>query len=326
MLIKDSIKDFLSKKSNYYDYNKKTIENLLIGEKAFSLTEIYGLGEINPSYLRDSIKESVKSYTSHKDNAIKIYKKYLDFLERNYNFKVEINFPPIPVSVDFERVMFIAKYIQNPEHKINDLEDVLWVGKRTIEKDLAVLRGVDNPIQINGKRFVIDDIERSKGSVSMSSTAHPIFLTSNITQIIVTLKGLKTMSENSAFKVYAEEMARSIWTQLSNYAKDRINYVMENLIPDELEWYKKLDIINEDSFYNELRCGRTEGAGCVLDCLKNGKTCYIEYKNDENTNFYDGCKIIKYLGDKIRIDYKGEYIDLEIDRILRSCLTLEELF
>lgn len=324
MLIEETIKEFLKYKNNYSGYNKKTVENLMLGDKEYSLIKINGLGELKAEELKESIKLSVKLYTRNKDRAIEIYKKYLNFLNTK-KFHVDITFPPIPVSITFERIMFIAKYIQNPENKISDLKDVLWVGPRTIENDLAILKGIKNPIQVNGKRFVIEDIERSRGTVSMSSTAHPIFLTSNITQIIVTLKGLKLMSQNSAFKVYAEEMARSIWTQLSDYAKNRILYVMENLIPDELEWYKNLNIEKDDSFYNEIRCSSTEGAGCVLDCLKNGKECFVEYQENEKTTFYENCKILKYLDDKIRIECKGKLFDLEIDKILRSSYTLEEL-
>jgi hypothetical protein len=324
MLIEETIKEFLKYKNNYSGYNKKTVENLMLGDKEYSLIKINGLGELKAEELKESIKLSVKLYTRNKDRAIEIYKKYLNFLNTK-KFHVDITFPPIPVSITFERIMFIAKYIQNPENKISDLKDVLWVGPRTIENDLAILKGIKNPIQVNGKRFVIEDIERSRGTVSMSSTAHPIFLTSNITQIIVTLKGLKLMSQNSAFKVYAEEMARSIWTQLSDYAKNRILYVMENLIPDELEGYKNLNIEKDDSFYNEIRCSSTEGAGCVLDCLKNGKECFVEYQEIEKTTFYENCKILKYLGDKIRIECKGKLFDLEISKILRSSYTLEEL-
>lgn len=324
MLIEETIKEFLKYKNNYSGYNKKTVENLMLGDKEYSLIKINGLGELKAEELKESIKLSVKLYTRNKDRAIEIYKKYLNFLNTK-KFHDDITFPPIPVSITFERIMFIAKYIQNPENKISDLKDVLWVGPRTIENDLAILKGIKNPIQVNGKRFVIEDIERSRGTVSMSSTAHPIFLTSNITQIIVTLKGLKLMSQNSAFKVYAEEMARSIWTQLSDYAKNRIIYVMENLIPDELEWYKNLNIEKDDSFYNEIRCSSTEGAGCVLDCLKNGKECFVEYQENEKTTFYENCKILKYLDDKIRIECKGKLFDLEIDKILRSSYTLEEL-
>jgi hypothetical protein len=325
MLIEETIKEFLKYKNNYSGYNKKTVENLMLGDKEYSLIKINGLGELKAEELKESIKLSVKLYTRNKDRAIDIYKKYLDFLKTKYGIHVDINFPPIPVYIPFERIMFIAKYIQDPNNKISDLEDVLWVSSRTIEDDIAILKGRKDPIQVNGKRFVIDDIERNRGTVSMSSTAHPIFLTSNITQIIVTLKGLKLMSQNSAFKVYAEEMARSIWTQLSDYAKNRIIYVMENLIPDELEWYKNLNIEKDDSFYNEIRCSSTEGAGCVLDCLKNGKECFVEYQENEKTTFYENCKILKYLDDKIRIECKGKLFDLEIDKILRSSYTLEEL-
>lgn len=222
--------------------------------------------------------------------------------------------------------MFIAKYIQNPEHKISDLKDILWVGDRTIENDISVLRGnTDDPIQICGKRFVIEDIERNRGRITMSSTAHPIFLTSNLTQVLVTLKGLRYMSQESAFKAYAEEMAKSIWSQLSDYARDRILYVTENLILDELDWYKGLEKKEEDSYHSEMRCSYTEGAGRLLDCLKNGKTCFIEYKNNDNTTFYEDSKIIKCIGNIIKINYKDQIIDLEIDNILRSSYTLEEL-
>ena len=329
MLIEDTIKEFLMEKgTKYLGYDKETIENLMIGNKEYSLIKVAKKNDwvkLTSENIEYCIKESVKRYTSDKDNAIDIYKKYLDFLKTKYGIHVDINFPPIPVYIPFERIMFIAKYIQDPNNKISDLEDVLWVSSRTIEDDIAILKGRKDPIQVNGKRFVIDDIERNRGTVSMPSTAHPIFLTSNITQIIVTLKGLKLMSQNSAFKVYAEEMARSIWTQLSDYAKNRILYVMENLIPDELEWYKNLNIEKDDSFYNEIRCSSTEGAGCVLDCLKNGKECFVEYQENEKTTFYENCKILKYLDDKIRIECKGKLFDLEIDKILRSSYTLEEL-
>lgn len=99
----------------------------------------------------------------------------------------------------------------------------------------------------------------------------------------------------------------------------------ENLIPDELDWYESLEEEKKDSFYSETRCSNTEGAGCVLDCLKNGKTCFVEYNDGENTIFYEDFKIIKYLGDLIRIDCKDQIIDLEINNIVHSSYTAEEL-
>ncbi|QNO15939.1 hypothetical protein HYG86_14770 [Alkalicella caledoniensis] len=277
--------------------------------------------------MKVSIKESVKAYSSSKDNAIDIYRKYLGFLSKEYGIHVEIDFPPIPVSISFERIMYIAKYLQNPDHKVKDLADILWVSERTVLDDIAKLRGnTDDPLQVCGKKFIIEDMERRRGRVTMASTAHPIFLTGNLTQVIVTLKGLKSMSQDSAYRSYAIEMAKSIWTQLSDYAKERIIYVTTEMLPDEVEWYLSLGDKDENSFYSEYMCSNTEGAGCVIDCLKNRKSCCIEYQEDDNTVvFYEDCMVRDYDGKTFKVIYKGEKMELLSDNVLRSGYTIEEL-
>ena len=79
MLIEETIKEFLKYKNNYSGYNKKTVENLMLGDKEYSLIKINGLGELKAEELKESIKLSVKLYTRNKDSAIEIYKKYLNF-------------------------------------------------------------------------------------------------------------------------------------------------------------------------------------------------------------------------------------------------------
>ena len=123
----------------------------------------------------------------------------------------EIDFPPIPVSNTFERLMFIAKYLQGKDSKISDLPDILWVSNRQIETDLSRLRGLDDPIQVCGKKFYIPDTEREDGRITFQSTAHPVFLAENLTQILIMLKGLKAMAENPMFRPYAESSAKEIW-------------------------------------------------------------------------------------------------------------------
>ena len=54
-------------------------------------------------------------------------------------------------------------------------------------------------IQICGKVFHIDEVERIRGKIHFSSTAHPLFLTENLSQVIVMLKGLKTMAGNPLY-------------------------------------------------------------------------------------------------------------------------------
>ncbi|QNO15924.1 hypothetical protein HYG86_14685 [Alkalicella caledoniensis] len=327
MLIEQTIDEFLRKKSNYIGYEIDTVQNLLQSDKKYSLLYICGLGEIEGDSLKYSIKTSVKAYSSIKDSAIDIYKKYLGFLSKKFGIYVDVDFPPIPISISFERIMYIAKYLQNPEHEVKHLEDILWVSHRTVLDDIAKLRGnTDDPLQVCGKKFIIEDMERRRGRVTMASTAHPIFLTGNLTQVIVTLKGLKSMSQDSAYRSYAMEMAKSIWTQLSDYAKDRIILVVTEMLPDEVEWYLSLGDKDDNSFYSEYMCSNTEGAGCVIDCLKNRKECYIEYQREDNSVvFYEDCKVIDYDDTSFTVIHKGEKVRLISDNILRSSYTIEEL-
>ncbi|MDI9475597.1 MAG: hypothetical protein WBJ17_02680 [Natronincolaceae bacterium] len=326
ILLENTIREFLNNSCNYIGYRKSTVKNLLQSEKEYSLLSINGKGAINVEELAAGIKDSVSAYRSNKDSAIDIYKKYVKFLYDKYNINVGIEFPPIPVSITFERIMFIAKYLQDPTNKVSDLPDLLWVKDRTIEGDIAKLRGnTDDPIQVCGKKFIIEDLERSRGSITMPSTAHPIFLTSNLTEIIITLKGLKGMAQNSAYREYAQNMAQSIWTQLSDYAKNRILHVTENILPDELGWYHGLDETCDYSFSTEYMCRNFEGLGCVLDCLKNGKVCFIEYKENDSKKFYKNCEIISLIGKILTISCDGETMELNSDNVLRSSYTMEEL-
>ena len=225
------------------------------------------------------IKDSVSAYRSNKDSAIDIYKKYVKLYDK-YNINVGIEFSYSCIH-HLERIMFIAKIFAGSDYKVSDLPDLLWVKDRTIEGDIAKLREIRMIPYRCVEKFIIEDLEK-RGSITMPSTAHPIFLTSNLTEIIITLKGLKGMAQNSAYREYAQNMAQSIWTQLSDYAKNRILHVTENILPDELGWYHGLDETCDYSFSTEYMCRNFEGLGCVLDCLKNGKVCFIEYKENDS--------------------------------------------
>ena len=68
--------------------------------------------------------------------------------------------------------------------------------------------------------FGVEDRTRDKDRVALPSSVHPLFLTSNLTEVIITLKGLKAMSKQPALKGYAMKTANDIWEQLSQRAKD----------------------------------------------------------------------------------------------------------
>ena len=143
-----------------YDHNQKyhlpmkidAIKKLLTEEKAqygFKAQADYE----EPEYFEYNFRNSVQNYKRNKDNAIKVYKQFLEFLKPK-GIVVDVTFPPIPVSNSFERLMFIAKYFHEPNKKISDLSNILWVDQRTVKDDIKKLMGIDNdPLQVCGKKF-----------------------------------------------------------------------------------------------------------------------------------------------------------------------------
>ena len=245
----------------------------------------------------------------------------------------QVDFPPIPVSNTFERLMFIAKYLQDKEHRISELPDILWVNSRTIEEDLSRLRGINDPIQVCGKKFYISDTVRQDGRISFQSTAHPIFLAENLTQVLILLKGLREMSANPLFTPYAEETAGEIWEQLSPYAKDRIRFVLSDLLPEDYSWYQSLETKgNDNHFHSEEDVSKNcwVKTNVVLDCLKNGKSFCVEYQDGEEIHFYRDCVIEEgsYRSSPqgtIIVNCAEGRVSLQLDKIIRSTYTVEEL-
>jgi hypothetical protein len=307
-------------------YRKGVVDNVLklICDKYLNMYN----NILEPESLSLAIEEAVKSYTRDKKTVITVAKKLIDYLRSEHSFYVDIAWPPIDISNTFERLMYIAKELQMSDKTIEDLSDELWISTRTLEDDLSRLRGYHDPIQVCGKPFLINEMVRDGGRIKFTSTVHPLFLTLNITQVIVTLKGLKHMCKDPILGNYALISAKSIWQQLSDYAKKRILYVSEHLLPDDRDWYLSLDEPLDNYFYTEYECSHTEGAGVLCDCIKNRKTCYLEYlTNSGERIFLERCSVISLCSDGkcVKALVNNEEIVIELKRVLRSAYTREEL-
>lgn len=303
----------------------KTAKTLLKGDKSYSLPNQEGWNE--SEYLARNIMESVKKVPRGKDNAVSVYKKLVTYLKTK-GIDVDVKFPPVSLDSSFERQMYIAKYLQ--ENQIEDLEDELWINKRTIEEDLGRLyRNSKDPIQICGRPFFIPDSTRKGDRYESASTVHPLFLTENLTQVIVMLKGLRQMAENPLYKEYAEVSAAEIWEQLSDYAKKRIRFVLGELLPEDLSWYEHLEPGPKNRFATERQC--SVPGNVWLDCLKNDKPFCVEYQTDTGVELYKDCRYVR-----TQSSWKnGEHIIavecnqgrklLETNRVIRTTYTIEEL-
>ncbi len=76
----------------------------------------------------------VKGYMNHKDTLIAVFKEFNKYISETYGLTISITYPLIPVSNTFERLMFIAKYLQNDNHSVSEISDILWQSSRTIRK------------------------------------------------------------------------------------------------------------------------------------------------------------------------------------------------
>jgi len=342
--IKDAVEAYvLSKNKKYTKFSKKILINLLMGvkinnkkidvEKDFTFLSQDGLNtELlitdleAEEYIDLAIKSSIKKYTKSKATAVDIYKEFITFINEKYNIEISISFPKWIPKTTLERQLYIAKMLQDPEAPIVQLEDILYVSGKTLQNDLKILKGDgDDPLEVMGQKLTVD-FDRKKGKLSFPSTIHPLFLTFNLTQVITTLEGLKIMSEKVAYKNYALNGAKTIWIQLSDYAKHRIYTVSKGLGIDT-SWYKSLEMDISNLFHTEYMCSTIYGCQSLLLCFKNSRPCFIEYIDDNGkTIIYKNCLIINCPDDRVTVKIGEKQLILETDRVIKAALTENELY
>ena len=331
----DVINNFISKKSKYRGFEQKTVRNLLLGSEEKPAVFWNETADIHSSvvfnqYEKDvycvAIKQSVISYSNTKDSAIAIYKKLTEYVEKEMECTIQIDYPPIPVSNTFERLMFIAKFFHDGERSVEELKNLLWVGDRTIADDLAKLRGKDNdPLQVCGKKFTIEGMERSKGKTSFKSTVHPFFLTCNLTQVMAMLKGLDTLSDQPEWRGYVKPLSNQIWQQLSDYGKERIKTVLMELMPEEAGLIERLDMNLKNSFLTESYCSSL-GDNAIFESMKGGGPCFVEYKTRDGSEFLENVEVLQLNSDTCTVKVNGQERILKRERIIRSAMCKEGMF
>ena len=278
--------------------------------------EVIGVNQI-----REDIIESIQKKNS-KDRAYYVYSKYIIFMNENYfNDKPkskQIQELPTYYS-DLERRLLIAKKMHS-EFNISNIAREFLVSERTIEKDLSILNNGD--MKVLNQQLKVEYDERREGHIKIKSKAHPLFLVENLTQVVAILNGLSYVAKRDyGYHEYAIETAVSIWMQLSEDAKDRI----QNVLVKELNliegWYNKISKLSEIEI-NKSMFKREEqfSDNKYLDILKNGKPCSIEYIDDDGNianQYVDRIRLGK--GDTIiGIIYGEENIEIKInkDRII----------
>jgi len=238
----------------------------------------------------------------------------LTLTAKEYGVKVEVNFPPA-FNSQFDRQMYIVKRLHDRRYRASDFEDELWVSDRTISTDLQEL---EDGITVLGQQLKIkkdDVVYHNQGH----NTVHPIFLVANLTQVVVLLRGLEVQAKDPAYCEYAIRLAANIWSELSDYGRNRILNVSEQLNLN-IDWFNMLESRRNQGLYStEADCSYEKGVGNVLHFLKNGQRCTVEVQDKEGTRILNNCLIKNHSHDHIKvIQDEGQEEVIPIEAVLRA--------
>jgi hypothetical protein len=164
------------------------------------------------------------------------------------------------------------------------------------------------------------------GRSGLTNTIHPLFLTPNLSQVVVLLQGLQHMATDKIYSEYALMLSANIWSELS-YARSRIINISSQLGLD-VEWFAALETkrcTNQDKGRNksiyatEVECSNDEGPGNVLDFLKNRKPCTIEVQDEGGCKILGNCLVTELAeGGKVKILHNGVRLVYPVEAIRAS--------
>jgi len=317
----DSVMSFIDKKGRTAR-DKRTVRNLLADQAKERFIYHKSLKKLHDHPITSkkvidnipvAIKDTVTSYTKDKTTAIKVFKEYLAFLDMEYGVKVEVNFPPT-FNSQFDRQMYIVKRLHDRKYRASDFENELWVSDRTISADLQAL---EDGISVLGQQLKIkrDDVVYHNQGLN---TVHPIFLTANLTQVVVLLKGLEVQALDPAYSEYAIRLAANIWSELSDYGRNRILKVSEQLNLNKA-WFEMLESQRNHGLYStEADCSYEHGVGNVLNFLKNSQPCTIEVQEKHGTRILKDCLIRSHSSSHIKVIHEDKEEVIPIDAVIRA--------
>lgn len=290
------------------------------------LDENYPAENLSADYLEYAIKEAVRSYTRYKSTAICVLKEFQKYIEKNCGLKIDVSFPKVDMDNAFERIMYILKSLHDTQKTIDDLLEEIWVSKRTLDGDLASLKGIE-PLIILGKPLVVREIERKDGKVAFTSTVHPVFLALDLTQALTMLEGLRKMGRNSMYSQYAIVTAAAIWRQLSEYGRRRLLIVLKDVLNEDTKWYEDLDKMDPAVFMTEYEIGSMDPNNMDIYLMKNNKPIDVEYQSDEGNKHLFDCRVVQGSGNKevLSVKCRGKVYSIHRDKIIKLTYNLKDL-
>ncbi len=291
--LRDLINGYLETQLRHDKDEQKQARKLFLGE---SKTSFISLCKKYPGKYDIAVRESVTAYKSKKQEAINRYKGLVAFLNGKMPEEIKVDWPPVDISSRLDRVIYIMKRFQTEPEKQEGLKgstiaetlaDELWMSTRTIEDDLASIQNKkgSNSISFLDRSLAINGLKRSGGTIHFLSSVHPIFLMENLTGVVVMIHALLEKAKQPARKGWAMATAGHAWSQLTDYAKERVEKTTRNLYagdPTVLRLFEELKAMPVEGYFMTER-EMTKGNICNLIgyCEKAGVMCICSYTDED---------------------------------------------
>jgi hypothetical protein len=135
------------------------------------------------------------------------------------------------------------------------------------------------------------------------------------------------MSGEPLYSEYAKVTASAIWSQLSDYGRNRLLKVLEELLGEDTRWYESLGSVEPELFSTESEIGGMSTKSAILDCMKNKKPFNVEYQSEDGPRWLTGCRVLprSFTGEGISVISNGKEHVLIYDKIIRVSNLLEDL-
>jgi len=169
------------------------------------------------------------------------------------------------------------------------------VDTRTVRKDLEALR---DGIDVLGTTVRIEETTTGHSTKSYRSTAHPLFLALNLTELTALLKLLEDHSDDAVDGEVYGGLFDSVYSQITDYAEEKISPHLRR------PHTKRKTVVNrlEDEDYRH-----------IIYLLKSGQEVSISYTTKEGKRVTRKCRVTRIEDDVLHfrvVNPEGKEFDV----------------
>jgi len=290
-------------------------------------TKLFGrvINRTDPELANDIetlIRDSLVAYKNQIQPAIKIYLSLLDFLKRTYGLKVQSEWLEELGKIENREWTIIQMSFQNKS--VKEIAEKLFTDEHTIRSDIRNL--LQEGFLFIDQRVKIDGMDTERGNLKFQSTPHPVMLMGNLLQMLTLLEALRNYESLTNSQIPGS-LAHSIWSQLSEYARQTLKKRIEDgFIQSDLQWYTDLDknrSAKRPSFQTEYRMSGEHIPDRLLMVFKGGEPCKLVYRQDDGSEItMDKTRVIHLNCDDADFtqdfDKRDQLVNVRFDQII-SC-------